>query len=127
MLSQRTHDSTEEIKATIDTLQVTTGNAVKLMENSSALATHSVEDADKASVALEEINTAVQTISDMATQIATAAEEQTHVTNEITQNITSIKDVADQLVHSAQESSQEAGTVKGLSGELMAKVSTFKL
>lgn len=127
VLSQRTHDSTEEIKATIDTLQATTGNAVKLMENSSALATHSVEDADKASVALEEINTAVQTISDMATQIATAAEEQTHVTNEITQNITSIKDVADQLVHSAQESSQEAGTVKGLSGELMTKVSTFKL
>ncbi|MDN3610384.1 methyl-accepting chemotaxis protein [Vibrio ostreicida] len=127
VLSQRTHDSTEEIKATIDTLQGTTANAVKLMESSSSLATNSVSDADKASVALEEINTAVQSISDMATQIATAAEEQSHVTNEITQSITSIKDVADQLVNSAQDSSKEAGTVKNLSGELMAKVSTFKL
>ena len=127
VLSQRTHDSTEEIKATIDTLQATTSNAVKLMENSSKLATHSVEDADKASVALEEINNSVKNISDMATQIATAAEQQTHVTNEITQNVTLIKEVSDQLVNSAQESSQEAGSVKELSGELMTKVSTFKL
>ncbi|WP_114784399.1 methyl-accepting chemotaxis protein [Vibrio tetraodonis] len=127
VLSQRTHDSTEEIKATIDTLQATTSNAVKLMENSSKLATHSVEDADKASVALEEINNSVKNISDMATQIATAAEQQTHVTNEITQNVTLIKEVSDQLVNSAQESSQEAGSVRELSGELMTKVSTFKL
>lgn len=127
VLSQRTHDSTEEIKVTIDTLQETTSNAVKLMENSSELAVHSVEDADKASVALEEINTAVQNIRGMATQIATAAEQQAQVTNEVTQNITSIKDFADQLVGDAKESSQEAANVKALSSEITGKVSTFKL
>ena len=92
VLSQRTHTSTEEIKSTIDILQQTTSRAVNLMQSSSELANSSVEDADRATLALEEISSLVTLISDMATQIATAAEEQTHVTGEITQNITSIKD-----------------------------------
>ena len=71
VLSQRTHTSTEEIKSTIETLQRTTQRAVTLMERSSELAVGSVEDADRASQALDEINSAVAMISDMATQIAT--------------------------------------------------------
>ncbi|MEF1262930.1 methyl-accepting chemotaxis protein, partial [Vibrio harveyi] len=71
VLSQRTHTSTEEIKSTIETLQRTTQRAVTLMERSSELAMGSVEDADRASQALDEINSAVALISDMATQIAT--------------------------------------------------------
>ncbi|MDF2153638.1 methyl-accepting chemotaxis protein [Vibrio sp. CAU 1672] len=127
VLSQRTHASTEEIKATIDVLLNTTANAVAIMESSAGLAGHSVRDADKASMALEEINAAVALISDMATQIATAAEEQTHVTGEVTQNITLIKDVADQLVVGANESSEKSYQVKALAEGLNAKVATFKL
>ncbi|NOJ04804.1 methyl-accepting chemotaxis protein [Vibrio splendidus] len=127
VLSQRTHSSTEEIKSTIDILQKTTGQAVELMESSSKLAIHSVEDADRASHALEEINTAVALISDMATQIATAAEEQTHVTGEITQNVTTIKDVTDHLVVGAQDSLTESNELKSQAAGLSDKVATFKL
>ncbi|MGY2574661.1 methyl-accepting chemotaxis protein [Vibrio sp. C8] len=127
VLSQRTHTSTEEIKATIETLQDTTKQAVNLMESSSELARDSVEDADKATVALEDIKTAVALISDMATQIATAAEEQTHVTSEITQNVTSIKDVTDQLVVGSEESLSQSNELRHQADELRAKVATFKL
>ncbi|MDA0147450.1 methyl-accepting chemotaxis protein [Vibrio sp. LaRot3] len=127
VLSQRTHSSTEEIKATIDTLQQITNRAVGLMGSSSDLANTSVVDADQATAALDEIHQAVSLISDMATQIATAAEEQTHVTGEITQNITSIKDVADQLVVDTQQSSVESGQLKGQAQELTDKVAMFKL
>ncbi|MFD2177219.1 methyl-accepting chemotaxis protein [Veronia pacifica] len=127
VLSQRTHTSTEEIRATIETLQSTTQRAVALIDTSSKLATGSVEDADRASLALDEINTAVALISDMATQIATAAEEQTHVTNEITQNVTSIKDVTDQLVEGAEDSKRQSSVLKGQAEDLNAKVATFKL
>ncbi|MDE1264535.1 methyl-accepting chemotaxis protein [Vibrio aestuarianus] len=127
VLSQRTHTSTEEIKSTIDTLQETTKRAVALMESSSTLASNSVDDADKASHALEEINAAVALISDMATQIATAAEEQTHVTSEITQNVTSIKDVTEQLVVGAEDSLSQSNELKQQAEELSAKVATFKL
>lgn len=127
VLSQRTHSSTEEIKSTISVLQDTTSQAVSIMESSGELADLSVEDADKAALALSEINQAVTLISDMATQIATAAEEQTHVTSEITQNITSIKDVADQLVVGANQSSEGSDQVRIQAEQLSAKVATFKL
>ncbi|EDP59729.1 methyl-accepting chemotaxis protein [Vibrio sp. AND4] len=127
VLSQRTHTSTEEIKSTIETLQRTTQRAVTLMERSSELALGSVEDADRASQALDEINSAVAMISDMATQIATAAEEQTHVTNEITQNVTSIKDVTDHLVIGADESKNQSSVLKSQAADLNSKVATFKL
>lgn len=127
VLSQRTHTSTEEIKSTIETLQQTTQQAVGLMSSSSTLAANSVDDADKATHALEEINAAVSLISDMATQIATAAEEQTHVTSEITQNITAIKDVTEQLVEGADDSLNQSNVLKQQAAELSAKVATFKL
>ncbi|WP_249374150.1 methyl-accepting chemotaxis protein, partial [Vibrio sp. A8-1] len=127
VLSQRTHTSTEEIKSTIDTLQETTKRAVTLMESSSSLANNSVDDADKATHALEEINAAVALISDMATQIATAAEEQTHVTGEITQNVTAIKDVTEQLVEGAEDSLSQSNQLKQQAAELSAKVATFKV
>ncbi|WP_047709408.1 methyl-accepting chemotaxis protein [Plesiomonas sp. ZOR0011] len=127
VLSQRTHASTEEIKATIETLQNTTQLAVELMARSSELADGSVEDADRASQALDEITSAVAMISDMAAQIATAAEEQSHVTNEITQNVTSIKDVTDQLVADAEESMTQSATLQYQAESLNAKVATFKV
>lgn len=127
VLSQRTHTSTEEIKSTIDTLQQTTSRAVNLMQSSSELANNSVEDADRATLALEEISSSVTLISDMATQIATAAEEQTHVTGEITQNITSIKDVTDLLVIDSTDSLAQSHSLKEQAVNLSEKVATFKL
>ena len=127
VLSQRTHTSTEEIKSTIDILQQTTNRAVHLMQSSSELANSSVEDADRATLALEEISSSVTLISDMATQIATAAEEQTHVTGEITQNVTSIKDVTDLLVIDSTDSLTQSNSLKEQAIDLSKKVATFKL
>jgi len=127
VLSQRTHVSTEEIKVTIEKLQTITQRAVDIMHNSHQLADSSVNDADKATLALEEINTAVSLISDMATQIATAAEEQTHVTEEITQNVTSIRDVTEQLTEMSGENLTQATTLRTEANVLNEKVATFKL
>ncbi|MFT5881313.1 MAG: methyl-accepting chemotaxis protein, partial [Moritella sp.] len=125
VLSQRTHSSTEEIKATIDTLQQTTTKAVDLMDSSSKLAICSVADADQAAHALEEINKSVVLISDMATQIATAAEEQTQVSGEISQNVISIKDVSDTLVLGANHNLAQSQQLNHQASELNGKVSTF--
>ncbi|UPW18428.1 methyl-accepting chemotaxis protein [Agarivorans sp. TSD2052] len=127
VLSQRTHTSTVEIKTTIDTLQKTTERAVALMGSSSKLASGSVEDADKATSALEEITNAVTLISDMATQIATAAQEQTHVTSEITQNVVSIKDVSDQLTLGVNDGLEQSRELQIQAEDLQSKVKTFKL
>lgn len=127
VLSQRTAASTTEIQTTIETLQKTTQKAVALMDKSQTMAANSVQDAIHASRALEEITTAVTTISDMANQIATAAEEQTQVTGEITSNITAIKDVADDIAHGAQQAEHGAHQLQNQASELNIKVSRFTL
>ncbi len=127
VLSRRTQDSTQEVHATIETLQRTTAKAVSLMESSQVLAGHSVEDANAAAKALEEITQAVHVISDMAGQIATAAEEQTQVTGEITQNTVAIKDVTDEITEAAKSDLTQAQALKARANDLNAQVATFIL
>ncbi|WP_153912996.1 methyl-accepting chemotaxis protein [Shewanella sp. TC10] len=127
VLSRRTQDSAQEIYETIETLQQTTSNAVTLMQSSQALAGNSVNDANEATVAIEEITQAVALISDMASQIATAAEEQTQVTGEITQNTVAIKDVTDDITKAAEFSVQKAKDLKVQAKSLNDLVATFTL
>ena len=127
VLSKRTQASTTEIQSTIDTLQRTTQQAVALMERSQTLATHSVQDAEAASKALDEITKAVSLISDMSTQIATAAEEQTKMTEEITLNVTAIKEAGDELAVGASGRKVAAQTLKQQATDLNAQVSQFIL
>jgi len=127
VLSRRTQDSTQEVHETIETLQRTTAKAVSLMESSQMLAGNSVEDANAAAKALEEITQAVHIISDMAGQIATAAEEQTQVTGEITQNTVAIKDITDEITEAAKSDLTQAQGLKARANDLNAQVATFIL
>ena len=127
VLSQRTHASTQEIQATIEMLQDTTGKAVSIMDNSRQLAETSVDDANSAAVSLTQIHAAVERISDMATQIASAAEEQASVTTEITRNTEGIRDVSNELSTEAQQAAVQASNLSVLSSELEQEIKQFKL
>ncbi|MFC3914710.1 methyl-accepting chemotaxis protein [Pseudaeromonas sharmana] len=127
VLSKRTATSTTEIQNTIETLQKTTQQAVTLMEKSRMLAEHSVNDAEAASAALDEITRAIALISDMSTQIATAAEEQTKVTEEITANVTAIKEVGDELAEGARQEQSESDRLQQQASQLNQMVARFEL
>lgn len=127
VLSQRTHASTKEIQQMIETLQNTTGKAVGIMGDSRQLADTSVSDADSAAVSLTQIQTAVERISDMATQIASAAEEQASVTSEITRNTVGIRDVSNELADEAHDAASQAAQLSELSNELEQEIQRFKL
>ncbi|KIE20682.1 chemotaxis protein [Vibrio sinaloensis] len=127
VLSQRTHASTKEIQQMIETLQGTTGKAVGIMGDSRMLADTSVGDADSAAVSLTQIQTAVERISDMATQIASAAEEQASVTSEITRNTVGIRDVSNDLADEAHDAASQAAQLSELSHELEQEINRFKL
>ena len=101
VLSQRTHDSTQEIQTMIEALQRTASKAVDSMQGSHQMAETSVMDAETASASLEQIANAINRISEMASQIATAAEEQTSVTSEINRNTEAIREVSENLSSSA--------------------------
>ncbi|MDP2589648.1 methyl-accepting chemotaxis protein [Vibrio splendidus] len=127
VLSQRTHGSTQEIQQTIELLQGTTGKAVSIMNDSRSLAETSVDDANSAAASLTQIHTAVERISDMATQIASAAEEQASVTSEITRNTEGIRDVSNELADEAHQAAEQAAQLSELSHELESEISRFKL
>ncbi|BCN23851.1 methyl-accepting chemotaxis protein [Vibrio alfacsensis] len=127
VLSQRTHASTKEIQETIEMLQGTTAKAVGIMDDGRRLADTSVDDANAAAVSLTQIHTAVERISDMATQIASAAEEQASVTTEITRNTEGIRDVSNELAVEAQQAADQASYLSTLSRELEQEINRFKL
>ncbi|MBD8514730.1 methyl-accepting chemotaxis protein [Photobacterium sp. 2_MG-2023] len=127
VLSQRTHDSTEEIRAMIDTLQGNTRQAVDSMGASTELAGQSVDYAQAASDSLSQITQSIAEISDMATQIASAAEEQRAVSEDISRNTQAIRDVSDHLATQTQDVSQSAQGMNQAAKAMRDDVSRFKI
>ena len=127
VLSQRTHSSTVEIRNMIETLQRNTQGAVSTMHEGQLLAQNSVDDANNAAHALEQITTSINQISDMATQISSAAEEQRAVTDEVSRNIQAVKDVSDELAVDADSSRHLSEQLKNISGELSNQVGMFRI
>ncbi|MEZ6938941.1 methyl-accepting chemotaxis protein [Aeromonas sp. S12(2024)] len=127
VLSQRTHSSTVEIRSMIETLQRNTQGAVSTMHEGQLLAQNSVDDANNATLALEQITASINQISDMATQISSAAEEQRAVTDEVSRNIQAVKDVSDELAVDADSSRHLSEQLKNISGELSNQVGMFRI
>ncbi|OZS42074.1 methyl-accepting chemotaxis protein [Photobacterium sanguinicancri] len=127
VLSKRTHDSTEEIRSMIDTLQQNTRQAVDSMQSSTELAGQSVDYAGAASDSLTQITQTITEISDMASQIASAAEEQRAVSEDISRNTQAIKDVSDHLSVQTAEVSSSARDMNASAEAMRSDVSRFKV
>lgn len=126
-LSQRTHSSTEEIRNMIQLLQEATQNAVASMNSSQELAQRSVSDTNAANQSFAKIRKSIESINEMATQIATAAEEQTSVTAEINENTTNIHSASEQLADSVSTSAHQSEELSKLSERLKESIGVFKL
>ncbi|PSU31283.1 methyl-accepting chemotaxis protein [Photobacterium lutimaris] len=127
VLSQRTHDSTEEIRSMIEALQKNTRQAVDSMQASTNLADESVGFAEAASDSLSQITQAISEISDMATQIASAAEEQRAVSEDISRNTQAIKDVSDHLSVQTDAVTENAKEMHSTAANMCRDVSRFKI
>ncbi|MGS0693663.1 methyl-accepting chemotaxis protein [Shewanella sp. 0m-4] len=127
VLSHRTQDSTEEIRAMIATLQQNSQHAVSSMTSSTNIAQSSVEFANQAKHSLERITDSITEINDMATQIASAAEEQRAVSEDISRNTQAISDTSNELSCQTQEVSDNAQMMLQTSSELSDRVSRFKI
>ncbi|MGR5150066.1 methyl-accepting chemotaxis protein [Photobacterium alginatilyticum] len=127
VLSQRTHDSTEEIRSMIETLQQNTRQAVDSMQTSTELADQSVGYAEAASESLNQITHTITEISDMATHIASAAEEQRAVSEDISRNTQAIKEVSDHLAEQTAEVSQSSREMNSSADTMRQDISRFKV
>jgi len=126
-LASRTQESTEEINNMIAKLQTGARNAVEAMAQGTQQTDQSVEQAVQAGAALDQISTAVTTIHDMNTQIASAAEEQSSVSEEINRNIVNIRDIAEATVQGANQTAQSSEAMSEVARELIGLVNEFKV
>ncbi|MEW8692356.1 MAG: methyl-accepting chemotaxis protein [Candidatus Thiodiazotropha endolucinida] len=126
-LAQRTQEATHEIQDIIEQLVSASNQAVKVMDGSKKEADQSVTDSDRAGEALAQIASAVESISDMNSVIATAAAEQTSVASEINKNIIAINEVSHQTAEGTCRTLKESEEVARISAQLDTMVNQFKV
>ncbi|MEW8221206.1 MAG: methyl-accepting chemotaxis protein, partial [Candidatus Thiodiazotropha taylori] len=127
-LASRTTESAREIEEMIELLQNGSKEAVGAMDKNREKAESSVDLAAKAGEALEAISGAIDTITEMNTQIETASEEQSTVAEEMNKNVLNISQVADSTAVDAKQVDEKTretlGTIEQLShlvGQFMHK------
>ncbi|RTR34991.1 methyl-accepting chemotaxis protein [Shewanella atlantica] len=104
-LASRTQASTLEINEMLSELHNLVSQAVSTMDASQQSCLRSVESSRAISESLGAVTSAVTSINDMSTQIATAATEQSSVTEEINRNVFAIQDIVNELMNSSQSTS----------------------
>ncbi|PWB33716.1 chemotaxis protein [Pseudomonas sp. SDI] len=124
-LAQRTAQSTGEIQRMIHVLQNGARDAVQAMQQSSAHAGQSVEQAQRAASALDGISQRVNQISEMSLQIAAAVEQQSLVSEDINRNIISIRQASEFSVSAGQQGHSSASDVAGLAEDLRRLAEEF--
>ena len=125
-LASRTQLSTEEIRNIIENLSSISKEAVNAMESSKAQANDSVDDANKAAHALEEIASSVEQIREMNTMIAAAASEQSAVVNEINNNIHAISAISEQAGTGSHKTQLQSEEIAKISQSLDSTINQFK-
>lgn len=126
-LAQRTQESTTEIQTMIERVQSSAEKAVSAMQAGREQTQESVERATEAGKSFETISSAIATINDMNTHIASAAEEQNSVADEVNKNITQISEIAERTSMSAKKSESSSAELSGLSDELTMLMKQFKI
>lgn len=126
-LAHRTQQSTAEIERMISSIQDGAGKAVNAMGTSSDRAQASLEVAQAAGQALDEISAAIVRINERNLGIAAATEQQAQVAREVDRSLTSIRDLSNQTSAAASQTSGASGELSQLAVGLNGMVQVFRL
>ncbi|MGL4225128.1 MAG: methyl-accepting chemotaxis protein [Vibrio sp.] len=126
-LAKRTQDSTTEINRIISDLQQRAADAGVTMQQSQNMIFEAVDSAREAGKSISEINSSVNSISQMNIQIATATEEQRAVTEELNRNVVNISDASEEVATGAQQMSQACRDLNQLANQLQEVVAKFRV
>ncbi|WP_065978267.1 methyl-accepting chemotaxis protein [Pseudoalteromonas lipolytica] len=126
-LANRTHDSTDEIRRTIDKLQHEAAQTVNTMNNSSAEADERAVQVKQVAKALRDISAQMSEINQLNVQIADATEQQNLAAEEINQSVVAISDNAEHSLVDAHENQKVSEELVSLARSLDEQVRRFKL
>ena len=126
-LAHRTQQSTQEIEQMIGGIQDGSERAVTSMQNSNGRARSTLEVAQAAGVALEQITQAIASINERNLVIASASEEQAQVAREVDRNLVNIRDLSMQTSAGADQTSAASQELSRLAVDLNGLVARFKV
>ncbi|WP_457790495.1 methyl-accepting chemotaxis protein [Pseudomonas sp. PL-6] len=126
-LAHRTQQSTQEIEQMIGGIQSGTDQAVGAMHSSNGRARSTLEVAQAAGTALEQIAQAIASINERNLVIASASEEQAQVAREVDRNLVNIRDLSLQSSAGANQTSAASQELSRLAVDLNSLVARFKV
>ncbi|WP_298449018.1 nitrate- and nitrite sensing domain-containing protein [uncultured Marinobacter sp.] len=126
-LARQTHDSTTQIEDIVNGFKVITDNASLSITTSHKLANETSEQSSELEQTFAAILGDINSISDMATQIATASEQQVAVTRELAGNMEAVSEVAILTLTGSQEISHVTGEQARLARQLQDLANDFKV
>ncbi|MEZ4702051.1 MAG: methyl-accepting chemotaxis protein [Rhodothermales bacterium] len=124
-LAERTTDSTQQIADMIRSIQTETSQAVKAMQDGRQRVDEGLELADKAGLALQDIEHNIEQTIGMVAQIAAATEEQAQTSSEISTNVASISELSTNSARGATDIAGAASELGRLTNNLRSLVSQF--
>lgn len=126
-LATRTHDSTDEIKCTIEKLQSEAAHTVQAMSAYCEEADDRALQVKKVAQALKDISNQMHEINDLNVQIADATEQQNLAAEEINHSVISIRDNAEESLKDAHRSKHVSEELLTLARSLDEQVRSFKV
>lgn len=125
-LAHRTQQSTTEIERMISGIRQGADQAVLSMDESTGRANATLQLAEAAGQALEEITQAISQISERNLVIASASEEQAQVAREVDRNLVNIRDLAVQTSAGAAQTTAASQDLSRLAVDLNALLGRFR-
>ncbi len=125
-LSQRTHNTTENIQATMDSVNHSISSLVKVMRSGQSTAEKTLQNTEETQQMVKEFQTMMALIDDSVIQISTATEEQTAVGKEINENITIIRDASQSNLDDANRVAELAKAIEEKSCLLASLGKSFR-
>ncbi|XQE69029.1 methyl-accepting chemotaxis protein [Pseudomonas sp. P3C3] len=126
-LAHRTQQSTQEIEQMIGGIQQGTERAVGAMQQSAGRTGVTLELAQAAGRALDEIAQAISSINERNLVIASASEEQAQVAREVDRNLVNIRDLSLQTSAGANQTSAASQELSRLAVDLNGLVARFRI
>ncbi|MGH1461196.1 MAG: methyl-accepting chemotaxis protein [Neptuniibacter sp.] len=118
VLARRTRESTNEIRETIDAIQLQVDTTVDAMQRCGSNAQENIERAERVGSSFDSVNGAMLDITDRSTQVAAASEEQSAVSEEVSRNIANIREISAENNSIAQRTSASSQELSVLVNDL---------
>lgn len=125
-LAQRTHDSTDEIDATIQRLQAEVKTAVDLIATTQNKSSEGDEAVTKNEDVLTQISQSIETLLNMNQQIADTTDHQSKVTKQVLEDLVAIRSETDAFLSSSEMVSASSRQLSAHSEKLDELVNQYR-